>query len=202
MTIRPGSAWGEVVTTPGGLAVVADDAGLGRWLQAGGAGAVRVLAGDLVRTVGGASHGATSRRYPLDTLRVVVDRDEAGAVIAVAHVVVRRAGRLGWWRGPIWAAMNVSRLGQWDVAPRAHPNDAKVDVVAVAPTMTGRQRWQAMRRLPAGTHVPHPAIAVSRGAVATWEATAPRTVFVDGVAVGRARHVTVTVIPDAVTVHV
>ena len=48
---------------------------------------------------------------------------------AVAHVVARGGGP--WWRGPIVAVMNADRLGRWDVAPRAHPNDGRLDVVEV-----------------------------------------------------------------------
>ena len=32
--------------------------------------------------------------------------------------------------------MNVDRLGHWDVAPRAHPNDGRVDVVEVDAAMS------------------------------------------------------------------
>ena len=65
--------------------------------------------------------------------------------------------------GPIVAVMNVDRLGRWDVAPRAHPNDGALDVVEVDAAMGVRARWQARRRLPTGTHVPHPAIRTRRG---------------------------------------
>jgi len=202
VTIKPGQAWGEVVDCPESLAVVADDAALGRWLATEGAGPVRIQAGDLVRTVGGVSTGRQCRRYPLDTLRVVLDADEQGARNAVAHVVVRRPGRLGWWRGPLWAAMNVSRCGSWDVAPRAHPNDGRVDVISVDAAMAWRARLQAARRLPSGAHLPHPAITATRPTLAHWEAPTPAMVYVDGEAVGRARHVAVMVQPDAAIVYV
>ena len=84
---------------------------------------------------------------------------------AVAHVVARRS----WWRGRIVAVFNCEHLGRWDVAPRGHPNDGLAEVLDVDATMTLRQRLQAWRRLPSGTHVPHPAISVSRGPTASWE---------------------------------
>lgn len=202
MTIKPGQPWGEVVDCPGEIARVADDAALGAWLADHPDRPVRVEAGDLVRTVGGVSTGPTCRRYELDAVRVVLDHAESGAVLAVAHVVVRPPGRFGWWRGPLWGAMNVSRLGGWDVAPRAHPNDGKLDVVAVDASMGIRARLQARRRLPAGTHVPHPQISSSRPTTASWEGTRPAMVIVDGRVVGRARHVAVTVVPDAAVVYV
>jgi hypothetical protein len=202
VTIKPGAPWGEVAVCPSPITTVADDAALGRWLAGDGGGPVRVSGGDIVRTVGGVSVGRECRRYPIDTLRVVLDGDEGGARTAVAHVVVRRPGRLGWWRGPLWAAMNVSRLGSWDVAPRAHPNDGRVDVVSVDADMPWRSRFQAARRLPSGSHLPHPAITTGRPTNARWEGTSPMTVYVDGESIGQARHVVVTVQPDAAVIHV
>lgn len=201
MTIRPGSPWGEVVACPPGLITVADDAALAWYLDANVDAALRVTGGDLARTVGGPSTGPECRRYPIDGLRVVLDGDDAHAHLAVAHVVVRRPGPLGWWRGEIWAAMNVSRLGEWDVAPRAHPNDGRIDVVAVDAGLSVRARWHARRRLPTGAHVPHPAISLTRPSTATWRG-APAAVYVDGVRVAQARSVDVTVDPDLAVIHV
>ena len=50
-----------------------------------------------------------------------------------------------------------------DVAPRAHPNDGRFDVVEVSAAMPARARLQAWRRLATGTHVPHPDITTRRG---------------------------------------
>ena len=98
--------------------------------------------------------------------------------------------------------MNVSRLEAWDVAPRAHPNDGRVDVVAVAADMRWRARLQAARRLPSGTHLPHPAITTTRPTTAIWDGSQPATVYLDGEPIGTARHVVVTVQPDAAVIHV
>jgi diacylglycerol kinase family enzyme len=113
----------------------------------------------------------------------------------VAHVVLR--GR-SWWRGPITAVMNAQFLGRWDVAPRAHPNDGLLDVVEVAASMRAGERWKAWRRLPAGSHLPHPAIEVRRLPAVQLDAGG-RHVWVDGVDLGRARTVSVRLEPDALT---
>ena len=60
-----------------------------------------------------------------------VTLDDAAPTWGVAHVVVRRQ----WWRGEIVMAMNAQFYGRYDVAPRGHPNDGKVDVVRVDPSM-------------------------------------------------------------------
>ena len=96
------------------------------------------------------------QRLPIDVLRVIADGRQ---FVAVAHVVARRGGLFGWWRGPIAAVMNVDHIGKWDVAPRAHPNDGGLDIVDV--DADARRYGRAGRRgggCRRGTHLPHPSI--------------------------------------------
>lgn len=132
---------------------------------------------------------------PIDLLDVTVD---GASVLAVAHVLIRRS----WWRGPIVAVMNVDHMGEWNLAPRAHPNDGRAHVLEVAAAMTVRQRWQARGRLASGTHVPHPAITTRTARHETWSFDRPHGVWIDGERFGQATAVTVTVRPDAFTLHV
>ena len=60
----------------------------------------------------------------------------------VAHLVARRS----WWRGRAVAAMNAQWLGDWDVAPRAHPNDGLLDTYST-PRLSLDDRLKARRRL-------------------------------------------------------
>ena len=207
MTIKPGSPWGEVVDRPPALVDVGSDAALAAELAAASAtgptppGPTRfmlVTGGDLLRTVGGPSPPDRAHRYPIDLLRVTLDGQD---LIAVAHVVVRGPGPLGWWRGPVVAVMNVGRLGAWDVAPRAHPNDGRLHLVEVAPSMGVRDRWQARRRLPSGTHVPHPAISISRPTRFVLDVGGRLHAWLDGVDRGRVGSLTVTVEPDGAVVY-
>lgn len=204
MTIRPGSPWGAVVDRPSGAIQVDSDAALAGAIAADRASdgettrAAVVTGGDLYRTVGGASPGQVVRRYPIDVMDVRIDGRE---VLGVAHVVARSGGPLGWWRGPLLAVMNVGRLGAWDVAPRAHPNDGRLDTVDVAAAMTMRERWQARRRLPSGVHVPHPRIALARPTTLSRRFDRPTQVWVDGVAHGSVSSLSVTIQPDGATVY-
>jgi hypothetical protein len=201
MTIRPGQPWGEVVERPAPetAAAAGDDAAAARLLADRAAATVLVAAGDLVRTVGGASSGSTVRRYPVDLLDVVAD----GRIrVALAHVVVRRRGLFGWWRGPLRAVMNVGLLGDWDVAPRAHPNDGRLDVVEVDAGMSVGDRWRARPRLPTGTHIPHPAISITTRRNVAWRFESPMHLWIDGVASGRVRELAVDIRPDAAVVYV
>jgi diacylglycerol kinase family enzyme len=113
----------------------------------------------------------------------------------VSHVVARRS----WWSGELLAVMNAELLGRWDVAPRGHPNDGRLDVVH-AVGLSLADRWKAWRRLPTGTHVPHPGIRVERTAATVVHLARRMPVRVDGVAVGDHSDITVRLEPDALTI--
>ena len=131
MPVRPGEAWGSDGVLPPDGVVVRTDAEAravvegarrdGREIPALG-----LLGGDLCRTLGGTGD---ERRLREGGVLAEVD---LGAVLVdgrlhwfVAHLVARR----GWLRGPIVAVMNAQFLGEWDVAPRAHPGDGKLDLL-------------------------------------------------------------------------
>jgi diacylglycerol kinase family enzyme len=103
--------------------------------------------------------------------------------------------------GRILLVMNAEFLGTWDVAPRGHPNDGRVEVLDVDAAMTVRQRLAARRRLPTGGHVPHPLIAGRSVRTARWDFARPMAVRLDGVAAGTARTIEVSVVADAAVVH-
>ena len=194
MTIRRGEPWGTGVARPVDLVVAATDHELAERV-AGDGRPLAVSGGDLHRTIGSPGGGETMQRVDVDLLRIVADGTE---LIAVAHVIARR----GWWRGPIAAVFNTEHLGAWDVAPRSHPNDGRADVLEVHPSMTVRQRFQAWRRLPAGTHVPHPSIRTARISEVSWRFDRPLDLYVDGRRHRRVTELRVTVAPDAYCLHV
>jgi hypothetical protein len=201
VTVRKGEGWGE----PGWLAedgvVVHSDAEARRVVEAARRAGERppalgLTGGDLCRTLGG--RGDVDRLRSGDAVRLPVD---LGAVLVdgrlhwfVAHLVARRS----WWHGPLLAAMNAEFLGDWDVAPRAHPNDGLLDMVVVDAAMTLTDRIQAKRRLSVGAHVPHPAIRQSRRPAFQIEFDRPTGVWLDGERVATATNLSVRVEPDAV----
>lgn len=199
MTVRRGDQWGEPAARPAGAVEAFSDDELAAAIAGGGTRPVVVRGGDLHRAVGGPSGDQVLRRLPIDVMRVTADG--IGAV-AVAHVVVRRRGRAGWWRGPVVGVLNVDHIGDWDVAPRAHPNDGWLDVVEVSASMSLRARWQAWRRLPAGTHVPHPEISVRRSSAEHLEFGEPIGLWIDGMDRGTVHSLSVRVAPDAATIYV
>lgn len=201
MTVEKGVDWGGTGPVPDDLLVVRTDAEAraavvaartaGRPLPVLG-----LLGGDLARTLGGRG-GDPARLRATGTLATV---DLGVAVLDgethpfVAHLVARRS----WSRGRVVAVMGAQFLGTWDVAPRAHPGDGRLDVLDG--DLGLGDRWKARARLPAGTHVPHPGIEQRR--VARWETTfaRPTPVRLDGEVVGSVRRLAVAVEPDVLRV--
>lgn len=199
MTIRPGEPWGQTVAMPADAIVVQSDVALADAIARREPRPILIRGGDLYATLGAPSATTEATLVSIDTIGVRADDRD---LMAVSHVVARGAGRRGWWRGPLVAVMNVDHLGPWDVAPRAHPNDGRLNVVEVAASMSARKRWQAARRLPTGTHVPHPSIAMRTAAAAQFDFDRPLALWLDGERRGSVRSLTAIVMADAATVYV
>lgn len=202
MTISKGGDWGTTVPRPSDLRIASDDHDLARLLTDGSSQPTAVASGDVFRTVG--SRPLTDRaevlELPIDLLRVSLD--DGAPVDVVAHVLARRPWRLGgWWRGEVLAVMNAEFVGEFDVAPRGHPNDGRAESFLVDAEMGLRQRWEVRRRLPSARHLPHPSIATRSIRSATWEFVRPLAIVADGHDLGTARRLTVEVVADAAVVY-
>jgi len=200
VTIEKGRPWGSAGPLAVDGVVAATDAEVRALVeqarQAGRPPAeVGLVGGDLCRTVGGRGDRARlatpdAVRLPVDVAAVTIDGESHWFV---AHLVARRS----WWRGRVVAVINAQWIGRWDVAPRSHPNDGLLDLFDGSPSLD--DRWKARRRLITGTHVPHPAIVQRRTDALELELDPPLDVYLDGVKVGRGRHLEIRVEPDALT---
>ncbi len=206
MPIGKGEPWGENGALPQHGRIATSDAsasaGLPVDLEPDDFVPVGLVGGDLRTSLGGRSSERQLRQS--DATRVTVDvgeltLDDGTVRRFVAHAVARRAGPLGWWLGDIDAYMNASHIGRFDVAPRAHPGDGLLDRVRAHHLAFG-QRIQARKRLETGTHVPHPNIEVRRAKCFSDHFGSPRTIYADGVRIGRSRSVNITVLPGALLV--
>ena len=103
-----------------------------------------------------------------------------------------------FWAGKTEAAMNSAFLDDWNVTPSGHPNDGRFDVITCEMSMS--DRWKARKRLPAGTHVPHPDLSIRRLKHAVFRPVPTAKVFMDGRPMGAVVRVEVTVIADATSV--
>jgi len=200
MPIAKGEAWGAPGSLPPGGLVVASDAAAraivedarrsGRPLPALG-----LVGGDLCRTLGGPGDRDRLTSGSATTFSV-----DLGAVLAdgklywfVAHLVARTP----WW-GDAFVAMNAQWLGSWNLGPRAHPGDGLLDTYRARLSVGDRARVRA--RLHHGTHLPHPGISQARTQAVQVRFQRPHRLWLDGEPVGRVRHVSVRVEPDALTV--
>ena len=199
MTIEKGAVWGGPGPLPTDGVTARTDAEIRRIAEAADRTGtpmptIGLLGGDLCRTVGGRGiearlHGDDAMTLPMDLGLVTIDGTTHRFC---AHVVARR----GWWRGPLVAVMNAQWIGTWDVAPKSHPNDGLLDVFD-ATAMSADDRLKARRRLLTGTHVPHHDIAQRRTSAIELDFDRPTRVWVDGEPVGRARHLSIRLEPDA-----
>lgn len=199
MTIRKGEEWGHAGALPADGVVVRSNAEAREVVESHRRGGLAIpplglLGGDLCRTLGGT--GDEGRLRSPDARQVPVD---LGAALLdgklhwfLAHLVVRRS----WWTGRIVAAMNAQFIGEWDVAPRGHPNDGRLDTLDT--DLPLGDRFKAMRRLPTGTHVPHPAITERRVDAAQFEFDKDTPAWLDGEPAGTVRRLSIRVEPDAV----
>jgi hypothetical protein len=197
MPVRKGQPWGApaplpddgvVVTTDGEVRSIVEEA-----RHHGGAIPVfGLLGGDLCRTLGGTGDPGRLRSEEAMTFPV-----DAGAVIAdgrlhwfVAHLVAR--SRL--WRRA-FVVMNAQWYGAWNLGPRAHPGDGLLD--SYDARVPVKDLWKIRARLRHGTHLPHPGIKERRITAIQVSFDRSLPLELDGVAVGRARNLSVRVEPDA-----
>lgn len=199
MPIRKGEPWGEPGPLPPDGVVVRSDAEARAVVTAARRAnepvpPLGLLGGDLCTAVGGTGDEARLRDggtvLPIDLGVVLVD---GRLHFFVAHLVARRS----WWRGRVLAAMNAQHLGAWDVAPRGHPNDGKLDVLDA--DLSLGDRWKARARLRTGSHVPHPGITERHVAALQVDLAEGTRVWLDGEPLGAARSLAIRVEPDALT---
>jgi hypothetical protein len=205
VTVEKGVAWGAPGPPPEGTVLVRSDAEARAALEAARRDRrpfppLGLIGGDLARTLGGLGDEGRLTSGPVTIATVDVGEVllDGRVRFFVAHCIVR--GR-SWWRGPLVAAMNAQYLGRWDVAPRAHPGDGVLEVVAVDAAMGAGERWKARRRLPAGTHLPHPLITAKRLAAVQLDVEG-LGVWLDGERQPPARALSLRVLADVLTVTV
>lgn len=157
-----------------------------------------LLGGDLARTLGGSGDRCRLERGEGTTVEV----DLGAALIDgrlhwfLAHLVARRS----WVRGRIVLVANAAFIKRWNVAPRAHPGDGRLDIVDGSMRLLDRVR--ASRRLASGLHLPHPELDTRRVGAAQFDLDPALDVRLDGQLVGRAANLSVRVEPAAVRVWV
>jgi YegS C-terminal NAD kinase beta sandwich-like domain len=202
MTIRKGEPWGEPAVCPTDVRVVSTDRDVRDWViwhrrRGEPIPDLGVAGGDLARTCGGAiGDHPISAKVTVDVMRVSLDDVEQ--TWGVAHVVMRRQ----WLRNEVVMVMNAQFYRSYDIVPRGHPNDGRLDVLRVDQEMGWRERLQARRRARTGTHLPHGHLSAQSVTEVELDFDSPMAIWIDGVRWDTARRVRVTVEPDAFTAYV
>lgn len=209
MTIRRGQDWGEQGRLSLSAAAYHGDAEASAALQSTYSGVgilpdeIGLLGGDLHRTLGGPDRdegdlrAGRGMRFTIDVGIVQIDGGEP--IVMLSHLVARQRPRRRLFDGPLLVVMNAAFVGALNLGPRAHPNDGRLDVTS---GMVDRaDRRSARRRALTGSHVPHPGLEELRITSSAFELE-PEGMYVeiDHRAIGRARHIEITCLPDALAV--
>ena len=193
MPIAKGQPWGEPVDSlPAGAVAVRSDCEARSVLERARADGrpfppLHLLGGDLWRTLGGGGRV----RFTVDVGEAFLDG--RGPRLFVAHLVAR--SRL-WTRA--FVAMNAQWVGDWNLGPRAHPGDGRLDTYEAR--LPPNQLLAVRARLHHGAHLPHPGVRERRTAARQVDLDRALTVRLDGTVVGTARTIVVRVDPDALVV--
>ncbi len=186
MTIRPGEQWGEPAHLVAGTPGATTDAEVSELLLEGHE-VIRLFGGDLHRTIGQPQRhdDAGLWAFPID---VVWCSSDAGRWPFVAHLTSGSTGGI-----PELAIMNAGFWGDWELAPRGHPNDGRVEVAELGVPRTDRREFK--RRVLTGSHLPHPGIKMR--SLKTWHGTVGGQIILDGVVRELTGVLEVEVEPDA-----
>ncbi len=217
--IRKGAPWGGEASRPPDLEIEGDDATLARCVVEDGTDRLiryRPSTGaDLARAVGLTAGSAGTTELAIDALEVQVDDGSTRAAVNAVLFGVGPDRVTRWTRRrplevvidgrPAWkgrATGIVVANGQFlrglDIVPRGHPGDGRVEVQTYA--LAPGERAPMRGRLATGTHVPHPRIVERSGRTVDLAASSPMPLEVDGVPVGAARRLRVTVVPGALRI--
>ncbi len=199
--MKRGEHWGEPSPVPDDAVSVSGDKEARRLVaDARRAGKplprLHLTGGDLARGLGGdGGVGPPTDRAPTHV------RVDIGAVLIdgrldwfVAHLVARGS----WLRGRVVVVANSDFIGEWNVAPRAHPGDGLLDLVDSDLGLS--DRLKARSRLRSGTHLPHPGILSRRASALQVDLERPTTIRLDGESVGQASKLSIRTEPAALEI--
>ena len=207
MTIRKNETWGVTVARPENLVICETDAAASQlatdyYLQQKSIPAIAITRSNLSRALGTNGADTNSQNMqatPFDLIEVTfVNASKIEQIfLAMGYGLLRKS----WWRGEIVAAMNTSFIGDWDCAPRSHPNDGKFDLLTVNSEMKQTQRLIASRRLRLGTHLPHPQISVKQLTSFEADCSAKPNLYVDNRRFMSVNQCKFRLLPDALTLY-
>ena len=154
-----------------------------------------LLGGDLWRTLGG--RRAEERLYGGEATTLDIDLGCAlldGKIFwFCAHMFI--GSKL---KGEKIFISNVAHYGKTNPAPKAHPGDGKFDVLEVK--LSPFQTFKAVKRVSAGTHIPHPGIKYKQVSSEQFSFGKKLSIEIDGKNIGKFSTVSIRIENEALRV--
>ena len=200
MTIEKGKEWGTPIAVPSHRVFVTSDRELA---NATSKDIVSVVGGDVWRALGmpvATSESTTGMLLPLDALEVSVTAEGVTTTVLAASCV-----EIGRWRyvpllqkrSRYVCISNAGLVGKRSIAPKAHPNDGKFEVMTLAGEMDVRQRRLSYKRSILGTHVPHPFIEIKQAVSIDIARQSSREILhIDHIHISQWDSISVAISPD------
>ena len=154
-----------------------------------------LLGGDLWRTLGG--RRAEERLYGGEATTLDIDLGCAlldGKIFwFCAHMFI--GSKL---KGEKIFISNVAHYGKMNPAPKAHPGDGKFDMLEVK--LSPLQTFKAVKRVSAGTHIPHPGIKYKQVSSEQFSFGKKLSIEIDGKNIGKFSTVSIRIETEALRV--
>ena len=154
-----------------------------------------LLGGDLWRTLGG--RRAEERLYGGEATTLDIDLGCAlldGKIFwFCAHMFI--GSKL---KGEKIFISNVAHYGKMNPAPKAHPGDGKFDMLEVK--LSPLQTFKAVKRVSAGTHIPHPGIKYKQVSSEQFSFGKKLSIEIDGKNIGKFSTVSIRIENEALRV--
>ena len=198
MTIRKGEQWGTRISKPSRIRHVSSDAEIA---QCSSEDYISVGGGDIFTTLGSPAFISDSDEctlLPMDALQVKILLSDASEKSFKAASCIEVGSLMSPLKsGRYICVTNGGIVSGRNFAPRAHPNDGRLDIMLVAETMSFRDRLTARKKALTGTHVPHPSISLRQDETFSTKRLGERdTLRIDGITAANWLEVSVSIVPD------
>lgn len=198
MTIRKGEGWGKRIPTPSAVRLVESDADLSKCSRTD---FVSLTNGDIYQTLGSPRPVQSEDEctlLPIDALQVqVVNTDGSDQeFVAASRIEIGSFLSLVGHKRFV-CVTNGGMVNGRNIAPRAHPNDGRFDIMTFEASMSFRNRLTARKKAATGTHLPHPHISVRQAdTFSVKKFGRGERLSIDGKTVREWSEVFVTILPD------
>lgn len=191
--IRRGQPWGEPSYMFDDVIIVENDLVLARTNPTN---RVFLTGGDIARSLGQPqvpAVGSACTEVTIDAMLCdIMNSDgQSTLIVAASSIIVGN-----YWKGRHLIVSNAGWIGDSNVAPRAHPNDGKVEMLTMRSHMSLRQRFLARRKMNTGVHLPHPDLSSAQISTTVIESKGREILVIDGDKISNWTSISITVQPD------